>query len=54
LSCQRDLELLGPSIRVAIALPLLVVRRRPVRLGNITIRILQIFPADAGLGPGAP
>jgi hypothetical protein len=53
LFCRRDLELHGTSIRIAIASLLLAVRRRPVRLRNITIGILQILTADARLGPPA-
>jgi len=49
LSCRRDFKLLRPSIRIAIASLLLAVWRRPVRLRNIPIRILQILPADARL-----
>jgi hypothetical protein len=51
LSCRRDFKLHRPSIRIAIASLLLAVWRRPVRLGNIPIRILQILPADARLRP---
>jgi hypothetical protein len=51
LSCRRDLELHGPSIHIAIASLLVAVWRRPVRLGNIPIGILQILSADARLGP---
>jgi hypothetical protein len=49
LSCRRDFKLHRPSIRIAIASLLLAVWRRPVRLRNIPIRILQILPADARL-----
>ena len=51
MSCRRDFKLDRPSIRIAIASLLLAVWRRPVRLRNIPIRILQILPADARLGP---
>jgi hypothetical protein len=52
LFCRRDLELHWPfGARIRIASPLFVVRGRATRFRHITIRIRQIFPADAGLGP---
>jgi len=51
LFCRRGLELHGPSgARIRIASPLLAVRDRVARFRRATIRILQVFPADAGLG----